>query len=91
MTWCEQAMTFIDHPSTLAAAEFFLPGDGGEVVPQWYTTLVYHARAHEASNTLPILSLAPRPFVDFRKELVTDICQIMSLDPTEWPMAQEGV
>jgi hypothetical protein len=66
-------------------------GDGSEVVPQWYTALVYHARAHEASNTLPVLSLAPRPFVDFRKELVDDICQAMSLDPTDWPLQQEGV
>jgi hypothetical protein len=84
-------MTSIGHPSTPTAVEFFMPGDGGEIIPQWYQEFVYTARAHEASQTQPILSLVPRPFVDFRKELVTEICQAMSLDLTNWPIQQQGV
>lgn len=83
MTWCEQTLQRLGHPVHPVALEFFTLR--GQVVPEWYYQLVYAARAHQESQAEPILSLASRPFVDFRKELVTEICQGMNLDRSQWP------
>jgi hypothetical protein len=82
-----QAMQTIGHPTPPSTTEFFTIE--GQTVPDWYRQLVYTARAFQASDTLPLLSLSPRPFVDYRKEIIEYICQIMDLDLSEWPTRQE--
>ena len=83
-------MVQIGHPEQATAVEFFTVG--AYVVPDWYRQLVHLARAHQSSGRYPTLALAPRPFVDFRKEIVTEICQAMSLNEVEWPvLREEGV
>jgi hypothetical protein len=85
--WCEQVMSQIGHPAPVTASEFFVVG--GHIIPDWYQHLVYRARAYASSGCLPILALAPRPFVDYRKEIVAEICQAMNLDRAVWPILRE--
>jgi hypothetical protein len=54
-------MQQLDHPELITAAEFF--DNGNEVIPPWYQPLLFRARAHTASQAMPVLSLAPRPFI----------------------------
>jgi hypothetical protein len=71
----------IGHPNQPAASEFF---QGNlEVVPVWYHTLLDLARTHVNSNAVPLLEEAPRPFVNFREELILQICQEYGLDPVQ--------
>jgi hypothetical protein len=80
-------MTQIGHLERPTAVEFFAVG--AYMVPNWYRQLIHLARAHQSSGRYPTLALAPRPFVDFRKEIVTDICQAMGLNEVEWPVLRE--
>jgi hypothetical protein len=81
MQWCQQAMTSIGHPNRPAANEFFFHGQ--EVVPLWYHNILTLARNHVAADAPPPLMQAPRPFVDFRKELIQQICHEYGLDPVQ--------
>ena len=83
MAWCEQTLQRLGHPMHPTPAEFFTLR--GQIVPQWYYQLVHTARSYQESQAKPILSLASRPFVDCRKEIVTEICQAINLDRAQWP------
>jgi hypothetical protein len=61
MQWCELTMQQLGHTEPITTSEFF---DGGnKVIPTWYRPLLFRARAHTASQAVPVLSLAPRPFI----------------------------
>ena len=80
-------MTQIGHPERPKAVEFFTVDT--YVIPDWYRQLVHLARAHQSSGDYPTLALAPRPFVDFRKDIIAEICQAMGLNEVEWPVLRE--
>lgn len=86
-TYCQDMMATLGHPEVVKASEFFRIDS--EVVPTWYEQLVYAARAYMTTGTTPTLALAPRPFVDYRKELVSEICQVIGLDPSQWPILNQ--
>jgi hypothetical protein len=83
----QEMMTTLGHPESVKASEFFRTDS--EVIPTWYERLVYVARAYVTVGSTPELAVAPRPFVDYRKELVEEMCQIISLDPSRWPVLRE--
>jgi hypothetical protein len=80
-------MAQIGHQNQATTVEFFAVG--AYIIPDWYRQLVHQARAHQSSGRYPTLALAPRPFVDFRMEIVAEICQVMGLDQAEWPVLRE--
>jgi hypothetical protein len=77
-------MIELDHPQLISASEFFQVGRS-DVVPEWYELLIYAARAHATSEAIPPLEIMPRPFVDFHKELIEEMCHIIGLDQLQWP------
>jgi hypothetical protein len=87
MQWCQQAMALVSHPDRPAASEFFHHGQ--EVIPLWYHNMLTLARAHVAAGAVPPLEQAPRPFVDFRKELIQQICHEYGLDPVQGGLMPE--
>ena len=80
-------MNQLGHPHQPRAAEFFAVG--ANVIPNWYSDLVYLTRTHQSSGRYPTLALAPRPFVDFRTDIIAEICQGMGLDQAQWPDLRE--
>lgn len=71
-------LTSLDRPRHASLAEFYTADH--EFIPPWYRTLVARARAHFFSGEQPLLEVAPRPFVDNRKEIVTAICREFGVD-----------
>jgi hypothetical protein len=87
-------MTSLGRPRTASFAEFFTVDDH-KYVPEWYQTFVARSRSHHFSGQLPLLQLAPRPFVDARKELITEICHDLGVDAegvgiTRWRDDENG-
>jgi hypothetical protein len=87
MASCQEIISALSHPEPAKASEFFQTDS--EVIPTWYEQLVYAARAYVTAGTTPELAVAPRPFVDYRKELVKEMCQTIGLDPSRWPALRE--
>jgi len=54
-------MQQLGHTELITASEFF--NNGSEAIPTWYRSLLFRARGHTASQAIPELSLAPRPFI----------------------------
>ena len=61
MQWCQNLLHRIGHTLPIAAAEFF--HGGTEVIPDWYEHFVRLVRGHVGAQDLPLLDLAPRPFM----------------------------
>lgn len=78
-------MIEIEHPLPPQASEFLRVNDYS--IPTWYEGLVYGVRARVTSGQ--IVELAPRPFVDYRKELLQVMCQTIDLDRARWPILRE--
>jgi hypothetical protein len=72
-------MTSLGRPREASLAEFFTIDDH-HYIPDWYRTFVARARSYSFSGQEPPLALAPRPFVDARKLLITEICQELGVD-----------
>ena len=85
--YCQDMMATLGHPEVVKASEFFRIDS--EVIPTWYERLVYAARAYVTAGSTPELAVAPRPFVEYRKELVEEMCQTIGLDQSRWPALRE--
>jgi hypothetical protein len=87
MTWCQQTLESIGHSGQPQRSEFFTVN--GNTIPPWYEQLLLIARAHDAAEAFPPLELAPRPFVDLRRDLIREICQEFDIDPAQCGLIPE--
>jgi hypothetical protein len=59
MHWCQQALYQLGVTAPPTARDFLYRRHG--ITPDWYIPFLHRTRAHIATETQPILQLAPKP------------------------------